>query len=56
VVTENELEEKSEPRSFRLPSEVYEWLRREAFDGRTSMNAVVVAAVREAMAAKDAAQ
>jgi hypothetical protein len=52
----DDLEEKSEPRSFRLPAEVYEWLRREAFDGRTSMNAVVVAAVREAMAAKEAAR
>lgn len=32
--------------TIRLPEDVYEELRREAFDKRTSMNALIVEAVR----------
>jgi hypothetical protein len=32
--------------TIRLPGDVYEDLRREAFDKRTSMNALIVEAVR----------
>ena len=32
--------------TIRLPEDVYEDLRREAFDGRTSMNAIIVEALR----------
>jgi hypothetical protein len=32
--------------TIRLPKDVYEDLRREAFDKRTSMNALIVEAVR----------
>jgi hypothetical protein len=33
--------------TVRFPHELYEWLRREAFDTRESMNSIVVAAVEE---------
>lgn len=34
------------PITIRLPEDVYEKLRREAFDKRTSMNALIVEAIR----------
>jgi predicted HicB family RNase H-like nuclease len=33
--------------TIRLPADVYEKLRRAAFDQRTSMNALIIAAVRQ---------
>ena len=35
----------TQPITFRLPVELYEWLRQEAFDERTSMNAILVSAL-----------
>jgi hypothetical protein len=43
----------SQPITFRLPAELYEWLRREAFDTRTSMNAILVSALEELRARKE---
>ena len=31
--------------TVRLPADLYQWLRREAFDGHTSQAAIVVAAL-----------
>jgi hypothetical protein len=33
--------------TIRLPAELYEWLRREAFDTREPMNGIVVTALEE---------
>lgn len=35
------------PITFRLPEELYEWLRREAFETREPMNTIVVIALEE---------
>ena len=39
-----------QPITFRLPEELYEWLRREAFDTREPMNTIVVTALLELQA------
>ena len=36
-----------QPITFRLPAELYEWLRSEAFGTREPMNAIVVTALEE---------
>ena len=36
-----------QPITFRLPEELYEWLRREAFETREPMNMIVVTALEE---------
>ena len=36
-----------QPITFRLPEELYEWLRRESFDTRVPMNTIVVTALEE---------
>jgi hypothetical protein len=33
--------------TFRLPGELYEWLRREAFETREAMNSIVIAALED---------
>jgi hypothetical protein len=36
-----------QPITFRLPEELYEWLRRESFETRQAMNTIVVTALQE---------
>jgi hypothetical protein len=43
----------TQPVTFRLPEDLYEWLRREAFDAREPMNAIVVTALRELRARRE---
>ena len=42
-----------QPITFRLPKELYEWLRREAFERRNSMNAILVAALSQYRATRE---
>jgi hypothetical protein len=51
-----DLEATTVVRSIRFPADVNKWLRREAYEQDTYINGLVVAAVREAMAAKEAAR
>lgn len=40
-------DEDTQAMSIRLPKEVHEWLRREAFETRTAMNAIIASALSE---------
>jgi hypothetical protein len=43
----NRSDMETQPVTFRLPEDLYEWLRREAFDTREPMNTIVVTALQE---------
>lgn len=42
--------------SIRIPPELYEWLRRQAFDTRESMNSIIVSAVEQERARREGGQ
>lgn len=44
----------TQPITCRLPEPLYEWLRREAFDTREPMNAIVITALEELRARREA--
>ena len=44
----------TQPVTIRFPEELYEWLRREAFDTREPMNTIVVTALEELRARRQA--
>jgi hypothetical protein len=43
-------------RSIRIPADVDDWLRLQHYERRQSINAIMLACIREAMAAKEAAR